>query len=118
MLSDRIRTSAAVLFLTLQLCLVIGAQFTSRRYFCWAPNDYANTFTVQVTLNGNKLSEEQALLRYQLQDRKLSYENPASHIIDLIRQYEQTYGRNDGAEVLLKWSLNGHEEQTWRWPQP
>lgn len=117
MLSDRIRASAAVLFLGLQLGLVIGAQFTSRRYFCWAPNDYANTFSVEVMINGHELPERQALSRYQLQDRKLSYENPASHIIDLIRQYEQTYGRDDRAEVLLKWSLNGHEEQSWRWPQ-
>ncbi len=116
-MTERMRALGAALFLALQLCLVVHAQFTSRRYFCWAPNDYANTYSLLVKINGTVLPEDQALARYQLQDRKFSYENPATHIMDLVRQYEETYGRNDHAEVTLRWSLNGHEEQTWRWPQ-
>jgi hypothetical protein len=107
----------AGLFLVLQLCLVVHAQFTSRRYFCWAPNDYANTYSLHARVNGTDLPEDQALARYHLQDRKSSYENPITHIIDLVTQYERTYGRNDHAEVVLRWSLNGHEQRTWRWPQ-
>jgi hypothetical protein len=115
-MTERMRTLVAATFLVSQLCLVVQAQFTSRRYFCWAPNDYANTFSLHVKINEKDLTEDQALARYHLQDRRSSYENPATHIMDMVRQYEETYGRDDHAEVLLRWSLNGHEEQTWRWP--
>src|SRR5215469_2010622 len=107
---------AAATFLALQLCLVVHAQFTPRRYFCWAPNDYANTFSLNVKINGAELSPDRALARYHLEGRKFSYENPAIHIADTVRQYEETYGRADHAELVLRWSLNGHELQTWRWP--
>jgi hypothetical protein len=110
------RNLAAAIFLALQLCLVVHAQFTPRRYFCWAPNDYANTFSLDVKIRERELNPTQALARYHLENRKASYENPATHIIDTVRQYEETYGRDDHAEVVLRWSLNGHEPQTWRWP--
>jgi hypothetical protein len=67
-------------------------------------------------LGGAELSPEQALRRYQLQDFNRMYENPATHIMDIVQQYEQTYGRNEHAQVILKWRLNGHDEQTWYWP--
>jgi hypothetical protein len=111
------RSFIAAGFLALQLVLVLSAQFTSRRYFCWAPNDYANTFSLQVTIRGAELTPDQALARYHLQDLRNSYENPATHIMDIVSQYEETYGRNDHAQVVLRWSLNGHKTQSWRWPQ-
>lgn len=112
----RARNLAAAIFLALQLCLVVHAQFTPWRYFCWAPNDYANTFSLDVNIGGHQLTPSQALARYHLENRKSSYENPATHIMDTVRQYEKTYGRDDHAEVVLRWTLNGHEPQTWRWP--
>src|SRR5215471_10952602 len=99
---------AAAIFLLLQLCLVVYAQFTPHRYFCWAPNDYANTYSLNVKIKGEELTPYQALTRYHLQDHEASYENPATHIMDAVRQYEETYGRDDHAEVVLRWSLNGH----------
>lgn len=116
-MNARARNLAAAFFLALQLCLVVHAQFTPRRYFCWAPNDYANTFWLEVKINGHELTRGQALARYHLEDRKYSYENPATHIMDTVRQYEKTYGRDDHADVVLRWSLNGHDPQTWRWPE-
>jgi|SRR5215471_5174073 len=107
---------AAASFLSLQLCLVVYAQFTPHRYFCWAPNDYANTYSLNVKIHGEELTADQALARYHLQDHNASYENPATHIIDTVRQYEKTYGWDDHADVVLRWSLNGHSPQTWRWP--
>lgn len=112
-----VRTFTAGSFLALQLVLVLYAQFTPRRYFCWAPNDYANTFSLQVKINNRELPADQALARYHLQDRRHSYENPATHIMDVVSQYEETYGRNDHAQVDLQWSLNGHKTQAWHWPQ-
>ena len=116
-MTGHIRSLIAALFLALQLCLVVYAQLTPRRYFCWAPNDYANTYSLQVRVNGADLTPAQALARYHLQDRRTSYENPATHIMDMVSQYEQTYGREDHAKVLLQWSLNGHQIQAWQWPQ-
>jgi hypothetical protein len=110
------RNLGAAVFLASQLCLVVHAQFTSRRYFCWAPNDYANTYSLKVKIKGTDLAPDQALARYHLEGHKSSYENPATHVMDAIRQYEQTYGRSDHAEVVLQWSLNGHQSQVWRWP--
>lgn len=100
----------------MQLALILYAQFTPRRYFCWAPNDYANSFSLRVKVDGKDLSSDQALARYHLQDLRYSYENPATHITDLVTQYEETYGRNDHAQVIMLWSFNGHSTQTWRWP--
>lgn len=111
------RSVLAAGFLALQFGLVLYAQFTPRRYFCWAPNDYANTFALHVKVRGVELTEEQALGRYHMLGRKSSYENPATHIMDTVRQYEETYGRHDDAHVTLEWSLNGHAKQTWQWPQ-
>jgi hypothetical protein len=111
------RPLLAASFLALQLGLVVHAQFTSRRYFCWAPNDYANTYTLRVKINGTDLTQDQLLARYHLQGRRFSYENPATHIMDTVRQYEQTYGRDQHAEVSLEWSLNGHPTQSWQWPE-
>jgi hypothetical protein len=116
-MNSRLRAVLALTFLLFQASLMIYAQFTPWRYFCWAPNDYANTYSLAVNLNGTELSPDQARARYHLEAYKGSYENPASHIMDLVKQYESTYGRNDDAYVTLRWSLNGHKEQTWHWPQ-
>jgi hypothetical protein len=116
-MTRRATNLAAAFFLLLQLCLVVHAQFSSRRYFCWAPNDYANTYSLNVKINGEELAPYQALARYHLEGHGESYENPATHIMDTVRQYEETYGRDDHAEVVLRWSLNGHALETWRWPE-
>jgi len=115
-MTRRATNLAAAVFLLLQLFLIVHAQFTPYRYFCWAPNDYANTYSLSVKINGEELPPDHALARYQLQDHRASYENPATHIIETVRQYEETYGRDEHAQVVLRWSLNGHHLQTWRWP--
>ena len=111
------RTLIASLFLVCQLFAVMYAQFTSRRYFCWAPNDYVTEFNLKVTLHGRSLTPEQVLDRYAL--RGFVFENVPSHLTDIVQQYEQTYGRRDDAHVELSWTLNGRRpEQHWRWPSP
>src|SRR5262245_58325943 len=81
-MARRATNLAAAIFLSLQLWLVVHAQFTSRRYFCWAPNDYANTYSLSVKIKGEELTPYPALARYHLQDHRASYENPATHIMD------------------------------------
>jgi hypothetical protein len=114
-----VRTWIAIAFLLLQLGSVIYARFTPRRYFCWAPNDYVVEYQLEVKVHGRPLSPEQVQMRYQIDPASgWKVEHPAEHLIDSVRQYETTYGRNDKAEVRLRWKYNGHSElRTWQWPQ-
>ena len=118
-MSIRLRTVIGSIFLFAQLGAIVYAQFTPRRYFCWAPNDYVNPYSLEVTLGDRQLSPAEVRARYQIpSSRSRCYENPATHIIDFVRQYEQTYGRGEHAQVLLTWRRDGHDpEYRWRWPE-
>ena len=118
-MSTKLRTVIASLFLLAQLGAIVYAQFTPRRYFCWAPNDYANPYSLQVTVGDRQLSPAEVRARYQIpSSRSRCYENPVTHIIDFVQQYEQTYGRNDQASVVLRWRRDGHDpENEWDWPE-
>jgi hypothetical protein len=38
-------------------------------------------------------------------------------VISIVQQYEETYGRDEHAEVRLRWTTNGHgPEESWQWP--
>jgi hypothetical protein len=109
------RRQIAAAFLACQFAAVVYAQFTPRRYFCWAPNDYVTEFSLKVTVGGRVLAVDQALGRYQF--RGASFENVPAHVIDIVEQYEQTYGKGDHAQVAITWKLNGKRpDQEWRWP--
>jgi hypothetical protein len=105
-----------IALLVSQLALIGHARFTPARWLCWAPNDYATHFHLAVTVAGQPLSETEVMQRYRLK-RSDWYENPPANLIDIVRQYEQTYGRSDGARVALAYRLNGRDEQTWEWPE-
>ena len=94
--------------------MVVYSRFVSSRYFCWAPNDCIVEYGLQVTVGGRALAPEESFQRYHLP--KDGYQSPVQHIIDMIQQYEQTYGKNDHAGVLMKYRVNGREEKEWRWP--
>jgi hypothetical protein len=109
------RTILAVSLLFFQLAMIVYAQFVPWRYFCWAPNDYNVEYTLAVTICGRRLSPQEALERYHLSEGKS--QNPAEHIIDMVRQYEETYGNNDHAQVVLRYRVNGRSDGEWRWPR-
>jgi hypothetical protein len=71
-----------------------------------------------VNVAGRALSPEQVIARYHLSpSHKGLIEQPAEHLIDGIKQYETTYGKNDNATVRLRWKYNGHPQlREWRWP--
>jgi hypothetical protein len=114
------------LLLAVQLIWFVYAQFQPWRYFAWAPNDYYVEHTVEVTLKGTRLDADAVCARYRKEfcgsnspdpDRiELIDEGPPQHLIDQIRQYEKTYGRDDDARVVFRYRLNGHAEKEWRWP--
>jgi len=107
---------AAICFLLLQIVSVVYARFVPSRWLAWAPNDYAIGYKMQVHIHGRPLSADEIGKRYSLLSEGV-YENPAQNMIDIIRQNEQTYGRNEQAEVELAYRPNGGPVQEWRWPQ-
>lgn len=110
------RVAISVAFLVVQFISIIYAQMAgNERYFCWAPNDYMVSYQLQVKIGGRVLDREETRLRYRLPSYRV-YENVVTHMEDIIRQYETTYGRYDHAEIVLKYSTNGGPQKEWRWP--
>ena len=111
-----VKVFPAICLLLLQIVSVIHARFVPSRWLAWAPNDYAVGYELQVRISGRRLSGDEVGKRYELPSEGV-YENPAQNLIDIIRQREQTYGRNDQAEVVLVYRPNGGSPQEWRWPE-
>lgn len=105
-----------IIFFTLQVLGIVIGRFTSTKYFCWAPYDEISFYDIDVSIDGQKLDDEQISARY----RKPEYgrENRSIHnLISIIKQYETTYGKGDNARVELSFIKNGHSEKTWSWPE-
>jgi hypothetical protein len=112
------RIAASTIFLVVQLVSIVYAQIAgSERYFCWAPNDYIVSYQSHVECGGHILDPEQARARYRFPSLHI-YQNMVTHMENVIRQYETTYGRNDHASVILRYSNNGTPPREWLWPQP
>jgi hypothetical protein len=107
---------AAIGLLLLQIVSVVYARFVPSRWLAWAPNDYAVGYKIQAKIHGQPLTAAEIGKRYSLLSEGV-YENPAQNMIDIIQQNEQTYGRNEQAEVELAYRPNGGPVQEWRWPQ-
>lgn len=103
-------------FLVLQLALILYARFIPERFFCWGPYDEHSFYEVGVTVGGVPLAPGEIADRYRYPARGWE---PRSvyNVISQIRQYETTYGRDEAAEVVLDYSINGHEPEVWRWPE-
>ena len=110
------RTAAGVALLVFQLAMIVYARFVPSRYFCWAPFDIQTEYKLQVSLNGRALSGPQIRARYRRPPAGTDNRSP-QHVIDIIRGYEENYGHNDPAQVLMRYRVNGKQEQMWRWPQ-
>lgn len=109
------KQTVGILFLLLQVANMAHARFVPARWMCWAPNDYANWYRLDVRVNGRSLSPAEIEDRYQLPGENV-YQNPAENIEDIVRQYEQTYGSKDGAEVNLMYREAGGQLREWQWP--
>jgi hypothetical protein len=104
-----------VVFLLAQVGLIGRARVGPARWLCWAPNDYATQYRLQVVVGGRALTREEVARRYHLDPRGW-YENPPANLMHVVRQYEETYGCAEHAQVALAYRLNGRAEQHWLWP--
>lgn len=99
----------------MQVVAIGYARFTPSRFFCWAPYDQLNVYSLHVTLGSSVLSQEEAVRRYRL--RGYPRENRSiEHLFQIIRQYESTYGAGDSARVVVRYVTNGHPEKIWTYP--
>jgi len=110
------RRRIGIVFLLLQLAAIAHARFVPSRWLSWAPNDYAVSYQLNVLVNGHSLSPEEVEKRYQLPAEHV-YQNPPQNIVDMVEQYERTYGRNDHADVVLRYCVSGRDWAEWRWPR-
>ena len=91
------------------------ARFTPARYFCWAPFDIQSEYSLDVSAGGRSLTAAEVYYRYRR--AKDGFDSRSiQHLIDIVRQYEETYGRGDHARVVMKYRVNGKAEQEWRYP--
>jgi hypothetical protein len=100
--------------LLFQLGMIGYARFVPTRFFCWGPYDSQNKYEVQVVLKGRELTRPEVEARYRIPQR--GYDSRAiAHVMKILQQYEETYGRSDQAIVKLRYTVNGKKEQVWQW---
>jgi hypothetical protein len=90
-----------------------------RRYFAWAPNDYAVEFRLNTTVGARRLSFADSLRRYHLPPssykNKGYWEDPPQRLIDTIGRYERTHDERSSKTVVLSYRVNGGDRHVWRW---
>lgn len=108
------RTIVGVSILAFQLAMIIYARFVPSRYFCWAPYDVQTDYSITAVVNGRRLTDSEVRARYRRPQHGTDNRSP-QHVIDILRGYEERYGRRDHARVILRYRVNGKGEQLWRW---
>lgn len=111
-----VRSALAASFLLVQIGMIVYARFDPARFFCWAPHDSQNEYEIDVAVHGRVLSPDEVLARYRI---PWGWRNPRAmeHVLRLVRQYEETYGRPEQANVAIRYRTNGGPVREWRWPE-
>ena len=111
----RICHLVGVAFLVAQLAAIGYARFNPERYFCWAPYDEHTFYTIEVEVDGRKLSKSEIADRYRYYPG--GWEPRSIHnVISQVSQFESTYGVDDGAKIVIEYETNGHPKRRWEWP--
>jgi hypothetical protein len=110
-----IRQSLGIGFLLLQVGSIVRCQTVETRFLCWAPYNYMTEYRLDVRIQGRALTPAEIQARYHHAAHDV-YENAAANLIAMLQQYEETYGRSEGATLVLRYRVNRGPEQVWRWP--
>lgn len=106
------RKIIVLIFFLVQVLGVLYSQFLEERYFCWAPFDQISLYEIKAEVNGVVLSQAQIKGRYNLQGN--GRENRSiDNVFSIIRQYEESYGREEKAVVKVIYSTNGKAKKEW-----
>ncbi len=110
------RKTIILIFFFLQIGGIIYSRFREDRYFCWVPYDEISTYKIVVKIANHTFLNQEITDRYKIENP--GRENRSiGNVKSIIRQYETTYGSNDGAIVLLIYNTNGKGEKTWIWAE-
>lgn len=104
-----------VALIALQIAAIAYARGVEARYFCWAPYDRISLFRLDVEVDGHRLTDDAVQRRYRLRNPRRDNRS-IQHLIDIVRQYETTYGRADSARIVLTYTTNGVAAPPWHWP--
>ncbi|MFL5319821.1 MAG: hypothetical protein ACJ790_09200 [Myxococcaceae bacterium] len=114
------RKAVLIALLVVQLLLIARAQLSDDRYFGWAPFHSHARYRVEVSIDGRELSPAEVRARYQLPGYHVAANgwgwelNDPRHLVQWIRQYEESYGKSDHARVRLTLRpLEGAEQVAW-----
>ncbi|HTM49525.1 MAG TPA: hypothetical protein VL285_12615 [Bryobacteraceae bacterium] len=111
-----VRAGVGAAILLFQLAMIVNARFVPARYFCWAPYDIQTDYRLDVTIGGRELTAAEIRRRYRR--AKVGSDNRSfRNLMDIVEQYERTYGAADHAQVRMRYRVNGKEEQEWRYPE-
>jgi hypothetical protein len=110
------RFAIGVLLLLAQAGPMLRARFAPDRYFCWAPFDQQTKYSIGVTIGDEGLADQQIRQRYRRPAQGV--DNRSAHnLFDIITRAEQKFEKYGRSRVLVKYSVNGHEEREWTYPQ-
>ena len=117
------RLAAATGLLLLQLGAIAWARFHDARYFCWAPYDAISQYSLEVRVGERRLRTREIARRYRLPrlrergGESVGRDNRSiRHVIDVLEQYQRSYGRDESARIVLRYRINGHRAGEWTWP--
>ena len=84
------------------------------RYYCWAPYDSQNEYTIETTVNGAPLTAAQIEERYRIPAVGV---NPRMirQVTDIVSYVEDVYRRSENATAKVRYKTNGGEEKVWLW---
>ena len=91
--------------------MIVQARRTTARYFCWAPFDMQTEYWIRASLNGKELTPAEVRSRYRRPAHGVDNRS-VQHVIDIIEEAERQLSA--GAEVTMRFRINGKPEQTWR----
>lgn len=94
------------------------AGVNASRLFVWAPNDYATQYACEARVNGRLLTEEEFGERYRMPMRTALLEDRPQTLAHYLRRREQLHAGADRVQLTLRYQLNGHAPQVWRWEGP
>lgn len=110
------RFAIGAILLLLQAGAIVRARFAGDRYFCWAPFDQQTKYSIGLAIGDEGLAEAQIQRRYRRPAE--GYDNrSAQHLFDIITRAEQKFEKWGRSRVVVRYSINGHPEQEWRYPQ-
>jgi len=109
--------------LVIQVILFVRARFTETRYFCWAPFHSEARYTIDATIGGRALNDDEIARRYVLEryywDKasRTNWElNAIAHVIDTVRATEAALLPSKRAAVVVTYRVNGRPPERWHSP--